>query len=63
MARARKKGKRKAKGVVGKHRLNLRIDEDLVEFAKGYAERRGTTITQIIVGHLRRLRDREPSQF
>lgn len=44
---------------VVKARLNLRLEQDLVEWAKGYAEKKNTTVTHILTSHLRRLRRRE----
>lgn len=45
--------------TVVKARLNLRIEQDLVAWVKDYAERKNTTVTRILTGHLRRLRRRE----
>jgi len=35
----------------GKSRLNLMIDEELKEWAFDYADRQGTTVTQLITAH------------
>jgi len=43
----------------GKARLNLVLDADLKEFARDYARRHHTQITQVIVDHLLELRERE----
>lgn len=43
----------------GKDRLNLQIDEDLKEWAKDYAKRHHTTLTQLIADHFVSLRDKE----
>lgn len=40
-----------------KDRLNIRVDRDLMEWVRWYSTQRGTTITQLVTGYLRRLRD------
>ncbi len=42
-------------------RLNLLIDANLKDWAKGFASRRQTTVTAIITDHLVKLRDMETS--
>lgn len=45
------------RGVTGeKRRLNLKLEEGLVSWAFAYAERRGTTVTQMIGDLLRDMR-------
>jgi hypothetical protein len=50
--------KPKKQVVAGKTRLNLRLPADLDAFAKRYAREMGTTITRIVVEHLRELKDK-----
>jgi len=55
-----KKGKTKeAPEPEGKARLNLLIPGDLKVWARDYADRHCTTITNIIVSHFVDLRERE----
>jgi hypothetical protein len=44
---------------VVKARLNLRIAEDLLDWAKSYARRKETTLTFLITQYLMRLRNTE----
>jgi antitoxin component of RelBE/YafQ-DinJ toxin-antitoxin module len=46
-------------GLLVKARLNLKIDEDLKNWAHAYAKRSGTTVTQIICAYFRHLRQEE----
>jgi hypothetical protein len=39
--------------------LNIRISDDLLSWAKDYAKRNNTTVTSVVVGFLRTLRERE----
>ena len=43
----------------GKSRLNLRLPSDLDKWAKKYAERKNTTVTQLFVDFLTDLRAHE----
>lgn len=53
-------GKKPRRRVTGeKRRLNLKVDEELVEWAFDYAERRNTTVTQLITDLFMDLRRRE----
>lgn len=47
--------KKKTKDV----RLNLRFHEDLAEWAKKYAKKRRTSVTQIVTDHFVDLREKE----
>lgn len=49
-------------GVTIKARLNLKIPEDLKEWAKDYAHRHGTDVTRMICDYFRYLRDEEQKQ-
>lgn len=39
-----------------KARFNAKLPDDLYEWARDYAQRKNTTVTQLIVDHLRELR-------
>ncbi len=39
--------------------LNIRISDDLLSWAKDYAKKNDTTVTSVIIGFLRGLRERE----
>ena len=56
MQRKRKTKSRNAEGI---DRLNLMLPGDLKKWAKSYAGRKHTTLTRIVVDHLRDLRERE----
>ena len=56
MKKSRAKKKRDAYGNV---RLNLRMEPALESFARDYAARHHTTVTQIITDHLSKLREQE----
>jgi hypothetical protein len=49
--------RKSVKGSPEKVRLNLLIDSDLKDFAKDYAKKKSTNVTQMIVDHFVRLRD------
>lgn len=49
-------------GVTVKARLNLKIPEDLKEWAKDYAQRHGTDVTKLICDYFRYLREEERKQ-
>jgi hypothetical protein len=40
-------------------RLNMRIPEPLLKWAKKYVDDRNTTVTQLIIDHLTSLKDRQ----
>jgi hypothetical protein len=42
-----------------KVRLNIRLDSELVEWARGQAEETGTSVTDLIDRGLRKIRDEE----
>jgi hypothetical protein len=46
----------------GKDRLNLQINEELKEWAKSYARRHHTTLTQLIADHFVSLRKKEEGE-
>jgi hypothetical protein len=54
MSRSTKKPRRRIAGE--KRRVNLKIEEDLAEWAFEYAERQGTTVTSLIAEFLRMTR-------
>lgn len=45
-----------------KTRLNLRIDEALLEWVKLHADKNSTTVTEIVVRYFKELKDGEVSQ-
>lgn len=45
--------------LASRSRLNLVLEANLKDWAKHYARRNGTTVTRIIIDHLKYLRDRE----
>jgi hypothetical protein len=46
--------------VVGeKHRLNFKLDGELADWARDYAKRHGTTVTQLIIDHFQALQRQE----
>jgi len=56
--------RRKRKGPKVKKRngrLNLLIDPTLKSWAKKYAERRGTTVTTLIISYFKELQEEEKS--
>lgn len=55
------KPRRKVSGE--RRRVNLKLDEDLAEFAFTYAERNGTTVTQLITDHFVELRRKEDERL
>lgn len=44
-------------------RLNLQVPRDLLDWAKDYAGRNNTTITTVVVGYLRHLREQDIPQI
>ena len=54
MSKDNKKPRRRVPGE--KRRLNLKVDEDLAEWAFEYAEAHGTSVTQMITDYLVQLR-------
>ncbi len=46
-------------GVTVKSRLNLKIDQDLKDWAREYAKRRGTDVTKLITEYFICLREQE----
>jgi hypothetical protein len=46
-------------GVTVRSRLNLKIDNDLKDWAMAYARRKKTTVTSIICAYFADLRDEE----
>lgn len=52
-----KKPRRRVAGE--KRRLNLKMDEDLAEWAFSYAERHNTSVTQLIIDHFMELQRKE----
>jgi antitoxin component of RelBE/YafQ-DinJ toxin-antitoxin module len=51
-----------AKGVTVKSRLNLKIDQDLKNWAMDYAKRSGTDVTKLITEYFIYLREQEQRQ-
>jgi hypothetical protein len=51
--------RRKKRDAYGNVRLNLRLEPGLEQFARDYAARHHTTVTQVIVDHLTQLKERE----
>lgn len=50
--------------VIGeRRRLNLKLSEELVEFAFTYADRNGTTVTQLITDFFVELRKKEDERL
>lgn len=47
------------KGMTVKSRLNLKIDRDLKDWARGYAKKRGTDVTKLITEYFIFLREQE----
>lgn len=47
--------------LASRSRLNLVLEARLKDWAKHYAHRNGTTVTRIIIDHLKYLRDQEQS--
>jgi len=43
-----------------RHRVNMRIPEDLLKWAKAYVKRKNTSLTQAVVDHFTKLRTEEP---
>jgi len=56
---ARRKKKKRRKNVVKGERLHLLIRGDLKEFIIDYAERRDTSVSQIVTQHFMDLREKE----
>lgn len=50
---------KEATGITVKARLNLKIDSDLKKWATDYASKQDTTVTELIVGYFRYLRELE----
>jgi hypothetical protein len=46
-------------GVTVKSRLNLKINQDLKDWARGYAKKRGTDVTKLITEYFIFLREQE----
>lgn len=51
--------RRRKKAINGKGRLNLRVPLELDEFIKGYAQKKNTTVTQIVIDHFTELKEQE----
>jgi hypothetical protein len=48
--------KKPRRRIIGeKRRLNLKLDEELIEWAFAYAERHNTSVTQMIADHFMEL--------
>lgn len=47
------------KGVTTKARLNLKLDEELLEWAKGYAKEHGTNVSTLVRDYFVFLRQQE----
>lgn len=43
--------------------LNVRIPDELLAWTKSYAKKRNKTVTQLVVGYLRELREAEVPQI
>ena len=50
------------KGVTVRSRLNLKIDNDLKDWAKEYARQRNTTVTSVICAYFAELRIKEQQE-
>lgn len=50
-----------ARSKASRTRINMRIPADLVEWAKTYVGDHNTTVTQLFIDHLTKLRKREES--
>jgi len=49
-----------------KTKVNITLDKDLVEFAKGYAAEQRTTVSEIVgqfILNLKRTKEREPTEI
>jgi hypothetical protein len=53
---------RRRKGVTTKARLNLKLDEDLLEWAKGYAKEHGTNVSTMVRDYFIYLRQQEQAR-